>query len=71
MKDKFIKSASVFSKAIIQPVMFMAVTGMILSVCAILKLDIMPDFTKKIGDFIVSTALNLLFSGYTLISGLF
>lgn len=52
MKDKFIKSASVFSKAIIQPVMFMAVTGMILSVCAILKLDIMPDFTKKIGDFI-------------------
>ncbi|MBS4958623.1 MAG: PTS transporter subunit EIIC [Clostridium sp.] len=30
----------------------MAVTGMILSVCAILKLDIMPDFTKKIGDFI-------------------
>ena len=52
MKDKFIKSASVFSKAIIQPVMFMAVTGIILSVCAILKLDIMPDFTKKIGDFI-------------------
>lgn len=52
MKDKFIKSASVFSKAIIQPVMFMAVTGMILSICAILKLDIMPDFTKKIGDFI-------------------
>ena len=52
MKDKFIKSASVFSKAIIQPVMFMAVTGIILSVGAILKLDIMPDFTKKIGDFI-------------------
>ena len=35
MKEKFIKSASVFSKAIIQPVMFMAVTGIILSVCAI------------------------------------
>ena len=52
MKEKFIKSASVFSKAIIQPVMFMAVTGIILSVCAILKLDMMPTFTKNIGDFI-------------------
>ena len=37
MKEKVMKSASVFSKAIIQPVMFMAVTGIILSVCAILK----------------------------------
>ena len=52
MKEKFIKSASVFSKAIIQPVMFMAVTGIILSVCAILKLDMMPAFTKNIGGFI-------------------
>ena len=52
MKEKFIKSASVFSKAIIQPVMFMAVTGIILSVCAILKLEFMPTFTKNIGDFI-------------------
>lgn len=52
MKEKFIKSASVFSKAIIQPVMFMAVTGIILSVCAILKLDMMPTFTKNIGGFI-------------------
>ena len=31
MKEKFVKSASIFSKAIIQPVMFMAVTGIILS----------------------------------------
>lgn len=52
MKEKFIKSASIFSKAIIQPVMFMAVTGIILSVCAILKLEMMPDVTKKIGEFI-------------------
>ena len=52
MKEKFIKSASVFSKAIIQPVMFMAVTGIILSVCAILKLEFMPNLTKNIGDFI-------------------
>ena len=52
MKEKFVKSASIFSKAIIQPVMFMAVTGIILSVCAILKLEFMPTFTKNIGDFI-------------------
>ena len=32
--------------------MFMAVTGIILSVCAILKLEFMPTFTKNIGDFI-------------------
>ena len=52
MKEKFIKSASGFSKAIIQPVMFMAVTGILLSVCAILKLDMMPNFTKTIGNFV-------------------
>lgn len=52
MKEKVMKSASVFSKAIIQPVMFMAVTGIILSVCAILKLDVMPTFTKDIGNFV-------------------
>lgn len=52
MKEKFMKSASIFSKAIIQPVMFMAVTGIVLSVCAILKLDFMPQFTKDIGNFI-------------------
>ncbi|MFC3928071.1 PTS transporter subunit EIIC [Streptococcus caprae] len=52
MKEKMMKSASVFSKAIIQPVLFMAVTGIVLSICAILKLDFMPDFTKNIGNFV-------------------
>lgn len=52
MKEKFMKSASIFSKAIIQPVMFMAVTGIVLSICAILKLEFMPQFTKDIGNFI-------------------
>lgn len=52
MKEKFMKSASTFSKAIIQPVMFMAVTGIILSVCAILKLEFMPSFSKEVGNFV-------------------
>ncbi|OJG97520.1 N(pi)-phosphohistidine--sugar phosphotransferase [Enterococcus termitis] len=52
MKEKVMKSASIFSKAIIQPVMFMAVTGIILSVCAILKLDAMPTVGKDIGNFV-------------------
>lgn len=52
MKEKFMKSASTFSKAIIQPVMFMAVTGIILSVCAILKLEVMPSFSKEVGNFV-------------------
>ncbi|KJY58193.1 MULTISPECIES: PTS transporter subunit EIIC [Lactobacillus] len=59
MKGKFMKSANVFSRAIIQPVMFMAVTGIILSVCAILKLDLMPTILKDTGNFIY----NILSSG--------
>jgi len=59
MKEKIMKSASIFSKAIIQPVMFMAVTGIILSVCAILKLDLMPTIVKDGGNFI----FNILSSG--------
>lgn len=46
------KSASTFSKAIIQPVMFMAVTGIILSVCAILKLEMMPNGLQEVGNFV-------------------
>ncbi|WP_019722669.1 MULTISPECIES: PTS transporter subunit EIIC [Enterococcus] len=54
MREKFMKSASIFSKAIIQPVMFMAVTGIILSVCAILSLEMMPTFSKNVGNFVYS-----------------
>lgn len=52
MKEKVMKSASIFSKAIIQPVMFMAVTGIILSIAAILNLEGMPAFVNQIGAFI-------------------
>ncbi|OTO05328.1 PTS transporter subunit EIIC [Enterococcus sp. 5B3_DIV0040] len=52
MKEKFMKSAGTFSKAIIQPVMFMAVTGIILSVCAIFKLEMMPNGFKEVGNFV-------------------
>lgn len=52
MKEKVMKSAGIFSKAIIQPVMFMAVTGIILSVCAILKLEMMPSAAQDVGNFI-------------------
>ncbi|MGC5455848.1 PTS transporter subunit EIIC [Enterococcus faecium] len=58
MKEKIMKSASIFSKAIIQPVMFMAVTGIILSVCAILKLDLMPSVIKDVGNFIFNILSN-------------
>lgn len=52
MKERLMKSASTFSKAIIQPVMFMAVTGIILSVCAIFKLEMMPAALKEVGNFV-------------------
>nr|WP_244149023.1 PTS transporter subunit EIIC [Streptococcus cuniculi] len=54
MKEKMMKSVNVFSKAIIQPVMFMAVTGIILSVCAIFKLEFMPVALQSVGQYIFS-----------------
>lgn len=42
MKDKLYNSVQAFSRAIIRPVMFMAVTGILISVTALLRLEQMP-----------------------------
>ncbi|WP_460023525.1 glucose PTS transporter subunit IIA [Lactovum odontotermitis] len=51
MKKKLQKGAQNFSRAIIQPVMFMAVSGLVISIAAILKMDFMPGFLREIGNF--------------------
>ncbi|MFK4936762.1 glucose PTS transporter subunit IIA [Lactococcus garvieae] len=51
MKESFQKATQTFARAIIQPVMFMAVSGLIISIAAIMKMEFMPDLFKAIGDF--------------------
>lgn len=51
MKDKFYNAIQTFSSAIIKPVMFMAVTGILIAVAAIFQLEIMPEFLKVLGEF--------------------
>ena len=50
MKTKISELSSVFSKAIIQPVMFLSVTGLLLTIGVILKMDVMPAFIANIGN---------------------
>ncbi|MDT2757469.1 PTS transporter subunit EIIC [Enterococcus asini] len=58
MKDKVYNSVQAFSRAIIQPVMFMAVTGIIISITALLKLEQMPNLLKTIGEFFFTVLTN-------------
>ena len=48
MKDKLSGAMKKFSGAIVQPIMFMAVTGIILSAGVILRMDNMPALLKHI-----------------------
>ncbi|MDR2832373.1 MAG: glucose PTS transporter subunit IIA [Streptococcaceae bacterium] len=52
MKEKFQESTQKFSKAIIQPVLFLAVTGLFVAFSAIAKMDFMPSFIREVGSFI-------------------
>lgn len=50
MKEKLQNSMQSFARSIIQPVMFMAVTGIIIAFAAILKLTSMPQIIQNIGN---------------------
>lgn len=58
MKDKLYNSVQAFSRAIIRPVMFMAVTGILISVTALLRLEQMPKVLRTIGEFFFSVLTN-------------
>lgn len=50
MKDKLQSMIQVFARSIIQPVMFMAVTGLLIAIAAVFKLEAMPNVIKNVGD---------------------
>ncbi|MDU5510857.1 glucose PTS transporter subunit IIA [Enterococcus gilvus] len=51
MKEAVQKSMRSFARAIIQPVMFMAVSGLIISIAAIMRMEFMPDVVATVGNF--------------------
>ncbi|EOH82592.1 glucose PTS transporter subunit IIA [Enterococcus raffinosus] len=51
MKEAVQKSMRTFARAIIQPVMFMAVSGLIISIAAIMRMEFMPDVVANVGNF--------------------
>lgn len=58
MKEKLQEATQKFSRAIIQPVMFLSVTGLLLTVGVIMKMDVMPELVKAIGNFIYTIMMN-------------
>ncbi|BDR57731.1 PTS transporter subunit EIIC [Xylocopilactobacillus apicola] len=50
MKEKLQNAMQTFARSIIQPVMFMAVTGIIIALAAIFKLEAMPKFVQDVGN---------------------
>lgn len=60
MKDKLLEATQKFARAIIQPVMFLTITGTVLALSVILKLQFMPGAIKQCGDFLY----NLMMNGY-------
>lgn len=58
MKDKIYSALQTFSRAIIQPVMFMAVAGIIVAFSAILRLEQLPTFLNVVGEFFFTTLVN-------------
>lgn len=57
MKDKLYNALQTFSRAIIQPVMFMAVAGIVIAISVIFTLEPMPAFLNTFGDFLFA-AMN-------------
>lgn len=51
MKETVQKSMRTFARAIIQPVMFMAVSGLIISIAAIMRMEFMPSAIANVGNF--------------------
>ncbi|MCA6775457.1 hypothetical protein [Enterococcus mundtii] len=51
MKETVQKSMRTFARGIIQPVMFMAVAGLVISIVAIMRMEFMPEVFRKVGDF--------------------
>ncbi|GGI66587.1 hypothetical protein ACFQOY_04350 [Enterococcus alcedinis] len=58
MKEAIQQSMRTFARAIIQPVMFMAVSGLVISIAAIMRMNFMPEMIRTIGDFFFGIVNN-------------
>ena len=58
MKDKLLEATQKFARSIIQPVMFLSITGLVLALSVILKLQFMPGAMQKCGNFLYNIMMN-------------
>ncbi len=58
MKQKLLGLSTTFSRAIVQPVMFLSVTGLVLTIGVVLGMDSMPAFIQPVGDFLYHLMMN-------------
>jgi PTS system, glucose-like IIB component len=56
MKDRVVEATQKFARAIIQPVMFLAIIGSVIALSVVLKLEVMPDAVKAVGKFLYTIA---------------
>lgn len=56
-KDKIKMGVQDFAHAMLQPVFFLVIPGLLIALCSILQLNIMPGFIKSAGNFIFTTFL--------------
>lgn len=58
MKDRIYNAMQKFASAIIRPVMFMAVAGIIIAITALLRIESMPTIFNTIGEFFFTMLTN-------------
>lgn len=57
-KERISNGVQTFSKSIVQPVVFLGVTGTVIALFVILKLDVMPTAIKNLGNYIYQVFNN-------------
>ena len=67
MKNKFSELGQKFSKAIIKPIMFMSVAGIMISLAALFKLEFMPGFIQTTGDFVFNLLTSAVIGQFAII----
>lgn len=58
MKEKVSAATQNFARSMVQPIMFMSVSGLLIAIAALLKMDYMPTAVQTIGKFIYTVNMN-------------
>ncbi|ONI39102.1 PTS sugar transporter subunit IIC [Candidatus Epulonipiscium fishelsonii] len=66
MKSNILEVSQKFSRAVIQPVLFMSIMGTILAIAVVLQLDFMPSFVNFIGS-LLNTMMNAMLNNLSVI----